>query len=153
MGPPVIAASSKKHLYDGNAKHISDPSYKKPQRGCPAGKKHRKNAMRRGYITAAQGSRGSHGRGRIPMKKTAAQGSRGPQGRGRGRNSITKTAAHKLPKHRYNNIDAEHTLSKRGYKNTTTMRPATSRRSKQGVRVVSKDSEDHDIGRRSDRGV
>ena len=81
---------------------------------------------------------------------TAAQGSRRPQGRGR--NSMTKTAANKLPKHRYKNIDAEHTLLKRGYKNTTTMRSATSRRSKQGVRVVSKDSEDHDIGRRLDRG-
>ena len=82
--------------------------------------------------------------------KTAAQGLRGPQGRGR--NSTTKTAAHKLSKHRYNNIDPEHTLSKRGHKNTTTMRPATSRRSKRGVRVGSKDSEDHDIGRRLDRG-
>ena len=117
LGPPVIAASSKKHLYDGNAKHISDPSYKKPQRGCPAGKKHRKNAMRRGYITAAQGSRGSHGRGRIPMKKTAAQGSRGPQGRGR------------------------------------MMSTAAVGRSNCGARVISKDSEDHGIGRRLDRGA
>ena len=66
---------------------------------------------------------------------------------------MEKTAAHKLSKHRYKNIDAEHTLSKRGYKNTTMMRPATSSRSKRGVKVISKDSEDHDIGRRLDRGV
>ena len=115
--PPVTASSSKKHSHDGNAQHISDPSYKKPRRGCRAGKKHRKNAMRKGYITAAQGSRGSHGRGRIPMKKTAAQGSRGPQGRGR------------------------------------MMSTSAVGRSNCGARVISKDSEDHGIGRRLDRGT
>ena len=147
LAPQATAASPERRL-QVDTQLISDPSRKKPRRGCRAGKKHRRNAIRKGYITAAQGSRGSQGRGKNEMK-TAAQGSRGPQGRG---NSTTKSAAHKLSKHRYNNIDAEHTLSKRGHKNTTTMRPATSRRSKRGVRVGSKDSEDHDIGRRLDRG-
>ena len=41
------------------------------------------NVIKQGYITAAQGLRGSQGRERIPMTKTATQGSRGPQRRGR----------------------------------------------------------------------
>ena len=75
------------------------------------------NAIRKGYITAAQGLRGSQGRERIPMKKTAAHGSRGPQGGGR------------------------------------MMSAAAVRRSNCGAKVILKDSEDHGIGRRLDRGA
>ena len=76
LAPQATAASPEKRL-QVDVQLISDPSRKKPRRGCRAGKKHRRNAIRKGYITAAQGSRGSQGRGRILMK-TAAQGLRGP---------------------------------------------------------------------------
>ena len=76
------------------------------------------NVIRKGYITAAQGLRGSQGRGGFPITKTAAQGSRGPQRRGR--ISMANTSAR--------------------------------RRSNCRARVILKYSEDHDIGRRLDRG-
>ena len=119
LAPQATAASPEKRL-QVDVQLISDPSRKKPRRGCRAGKKHRRNAIRKGYITAAQGSRGSQGRGWIPIMKTAAQGSRGPQRRGRISMAKAKTVA--------------------------------SRSSNCRARVISKDSEDHDIGRRLDRG-
>ena len=42
--------------------------------------------------------------------------------------------------------NADHKLSKRGYKNEIMMSTGASSRSKRGVRVVAKDPEDHDIG-------
>ena len=113
LGPQATAATKKLHV--GISQLISESHQTRRDR---AGKRHRRNTKRKVYISAAQGSRGSQGRGRIPITKTAAQGSRGPQRRGR--ISMANTSAR--------------------------------RRSNCRARVISKDSEDHDIGRRLDRG-
>ena len=113
LGPQATAATKKLHV--GISQLISVSHQTRRDR---AGKRHRRNTKRKVYISAAQGSRGSQGRGRIPITKTAAQGSRGPQRRGR--ISMANTSAR--------------------------------RRSNCRARVISKYSEDHDIGRRLDRG-
>ena len=67
------------------------------------------------------------------MKNTAAQGSRGP--RGRGRIPMTKDS-HKLSTCDYNN----------------TMSTGAGCKSKCGARIITNNSEDHDIGHHSERG-
>ena len=106
----------------------------KPHGGTQTAAKARRGA--KGTIdkkTAAQGSRGSHGRGRTSMTNTAAQGSRGP--RGRGRIPMTKDS-HKLSTCDYNN----------------TMSTGAGCKSKRGAIIITNDSEDHDIGHHFERG-